>query len=240
MVDGEIDENSGSSGGNANAGGGSDEPADGRDEVWNRRMKEKLERMQKKNMKDMSISVTQKSGLSGALASRQRKTFGDDGDKVSGQGKIREELSRRSGIIQFKTGDVDGTVDICVQSITANKNSPSRIMLSISMEYTEVEDDASGDESGDEAAARNLEKSEVKTQMTRLERDFQTLTSRVKAILKNADYTKDQEVAFHEQSVAMNRAAMYWPIIQLVVILVTGVTQVNHIVGYMKAHHIGV
>merc|ERR1711971_1219138 len=36
------------------------DPSDGADVDWNRRMKEKLERMKQKKMRDMSITVTQK------------------------------------------------------------------------------------------------------------------------------------------------------------------------------------
>jgi hypothetical protein len=86
----------------------------------------------------------------------------------------------------------------------------------------------------------SLDANEISSKMSRLQRDLQTLQNRVKACLNNADFNKDQEAAFHEQSVSMNRAATYWPIIQLMVLLVTGFTQANHIVRYLKQHHIGI
>jgi len=211
--------------------------ADGQDAQWNRRMKEKLERMKEKKMRDMSITVTQKAGLAGALSSRQRKRYGDE--KVTGQGRIREDLVKREGTIEFLTGEEDGTVDICVQSIIANRNAPSRISLSVLMEAddSEVDEEESGKE--DQASDR-LGHDEVKTQMSRLERDLQTLNNRVRAILNNADFNKDQEVAFHDQSVSMHSASMYWPIIQVLVIVITGITQAHHIITYMRSHHIGI
>lgn len=210
--------------------------ADGPDADWNRRMKEKLERMKQKKMRDVSITVTQKAGLAGALASRQRKRYGDD--KVTGQGRVREELSQRQGTIEFLTGEDDGTVDICVQSITANRNSPSRISIDVTM----AADEESEDEEivKKEASGANVDHSAAKEQMSRLERDLQTLSNRVRAILNNADFNKDQEVAFHDQSVAMNNAAMYWPIIQILVIAGTGFVQAHHIIRYMRTHHIGI
>lgn len=213
--------------------------ADGQDAEWNRRMKEKLERMKQKKMRDISITVTQKEGLSGALSSRQRKRYGED--KVTGQGRVREELTRREGTIEFLTGNEDGTVEICVQSIVANRNSPSRVALNVTMssvakESSEDEASSKQRQSGDSG----MDHEAAKAQMSRLERDMQTLSNRVRAILNNADFNKDQEVAFHDQSVAMHSAAMYWPIIQLIVIVVTGFTQANHIIRYMKTHHIGI
>jgi hypothetical protein len=204
--------------------------ADGLDTEWNKRMKEKLVRMKSRKMRDMSISVSQKAGLTGALASRQRRT--SQGEQVTGQGRVREELSKRQGSIEFMTGDSDGTVDICMQSIIANSNNPSRFSLNVTM-APEVEE-----KKEEEKETDVLERDLVKTHMSRLERDLSTLTSRIKSILSSADFNKDQEVAFHEQSVAMNRAATYWPIIQLIVLLITGFTQANHIVRFMKSRHI--
>lgn len=208
---------------------------EGMDTEWNRRMKEKLERMRQKKMRDVSITVTQKSGLTGALASRQQRKYDDGEITKGGQGRLREELFQREGTIEFMTGEEDGIVDICVQSIIANRNSPSRVSLRVTMDFTdEIEND-----NEIESETDGLDHSAVKTQMTRLERDMQTLNNRIRTIMNNADQNKEQELAFHQQSVSMNGAAVYWPIIQLIVIVITGFTQVNHIVRYMKQHHIG-
>ena len=63
----------------------------------------------------------------------------------------------------------------------------------------------------------------AKSQMSRFEKDVATLKSRVKSIINNADFNKDQATEFHLQSVSMNRAATYWPILHVAVILVGGV-----------------
>ena len=66
---------------------------EGLDTQWNQRMKERLEQMKSKKMRDMSITVTQKSGISaGALASRQRKTNTNSELSTVRQGRVREEL----------------------------------------------------------------------------------------------------------------------------------------------------
>jgi hypothetical protein len=214
------------------------DPMDAR---WNQRMKDKLNRMKSKQLRDMSITVSQKGGTTGALASRQRRTQMslDEGIKTSGTGRMREELTERQGTMDFSTGDTDGTVDICVQSISATMSSPSRFMLNVTVEQTM---DKEQQEAMDKlnSGVDPLETNEVKAQMSRLERDMQTLSNRVHTILSNADFNKDQEAAFHDQSVAMNRAATYWPIIRLVVLLVTGFTQANNIVRFMRSHHIGI
>jgi hypothetical protein len=217
------------------------EGADPLDSRWNHRMKEKLSRMKSKILRDMSITVTQKGGKTGVLASRQRQTqmSVDERVKMNATGRIREELTERQGTIEFLTGDTDGTVNICMQSISAEKSSPSRFMLNVTVEQTmdpEQQEVMDRQNKGLNPQETNM----VKVQMSRLERDMQTLSNRVSTILKNADVNKDQEVAFHDQSVAMNRAATYWPIIRLTVLVITGFTQANHIVRYMKTHHIGI
>ena len=213
-------------------------------------MKDRLERMKSKKMRDMSITVVQKNGLSGVLASRQRKLANADDDndvdeeeKKKGTGRVREELDQKSGSILFLTGETDGQVEVCVQSVMASIKNPTRISIQVNMAASEDDDDSDDltkQQATDGTGDGKMEHSEVQAKMSRLERDIQTLNNRVKAALNNADYNKEQEAAFHQQSVNMNRAATYWPIIQLVILLVTGFTQANHIITYLRTHHIGI
>ena len=192
-------------------------------------------------VRDMSITVSQKGGDAGVLASRQRRTQMslDEQVKMSATGRIREELTKQQGTIEFLTGATDGTVDICVQSISAHASSPARFMLNVTVEQTmDPEEQEVMDRQNN--GVDPMETNEVKAQMGRLERDMQTLSSRASTYLSNADVLKDQEVAFHDQSVAMNRAAAFWPIIRVIFLIVTGFAQANHIVRYMKTHHIGI
>jgi hypothetical protein len=206
---------------------------DGLDSEYNRRMQDKLGKMKGKKMQDMSIIVTQK--LPQRVPSRERRSA--DSDRVKGQGRVREELVRRQGSIEYTTDDQDGTVNICVQSIVASKENPQRIHVNVV-----VDEDTAGDAYEEEpektSEAMIQQAGEVKKTMTRLEKDMHSLTNRVKTIINSADFNKEQEVGFHDQSIAMNRAASYWPIIRIVFLFVTGFAQVNHIVGFMKTHHI--
>jgi emp24/gp25L/p24 family/GOLD len=210
---------------------------EGLDNLWNKRMKERLEKMKSKKMRDMSITVTQKVGVSGTLASRQRKTSSNNESSTVGQGRIREELDQQQGKIKFLTGEEDGTVEICVQSILASNKNPTRFAMKVTWAAADMEE---SDRNTQQKDGKSLDSSEITSQMGRLERDIQTLQNRVKACLNNADFNKDQEATFHQQSISMNKAARYWPMIHLTVILLTGFTQANHIVQYFKTHHIGV
>lgn len=206
---------------------------DGLDSEYNRRLQNKLEKMKGNKMQDMSITVTQKVSQH---FSRERRSA--DSDRVKGQGRVREELVRRQGSIEYRTDDDDGTVNICVQSIVASKENPQRIHVNVVVDE-ETASDSSDDEPEKKTTAMLAQAGEVKQTMTRLEKDMHSLTNRAKTILNSADFNKEQEVGFHDQSIAMNRAASYWPIIRLVFLFVTGFAQVNHIIGFMKTHHIG-
>ena len=214
----------------------------GPDSEWNKRLQEKLERMKQKKMRDMSITVSQ-SSLGGA-AGQARRSYGGGSNRnyVSGVGRIREELTKRDGVINFQTNELDGKVDICVQSIVASTKAPARISLNVTVEPTEGGDDTTTSKDAAEKEPMlgplGMESSEVKAQMGRFERDLATLKSRVKNIISNADFNKEQAVEFHEQSVAMNRAATYWPIIHLCCIIIAGFMQATNIVSYMKQRHI--
>jgi len=224
------------------------EGEDGMDVMWNQRMKERMERIKSKKLRDTSVTVAQKGATVNVIANaKQSTTYDSEGNPiVSGTGRIREELTMKKGRIEFLVGNESGNVEICVQSIIASTKKPARIHLKVDMLADEDDQEYDDDEYIGEKTKKektkdpeHLDHHEITSKMSRLERDLQTLQNRVKACLNNADYNKDQEAIFHGQSISMNRASKYWPIIQLLVLILTGFTQANHIVRYLKRHHIG-
>jgi hypothetical protein len=211
---------------------------DGLDSRWNSRMKEKLDRAKSKVLRDMSITVSQRASAAqrGSQETRQRRMqFSNEDNKVNikGSGRVREELTSQQGTIVFLTGDLDGEVDICVQSISASAKTPSRFSLNVTMAMTTAEDE------NERQKSERLDANGVKSQIGKLERDMRTLSNRVQTILSNADFNKDQEVAFHNQSIEMHKASKFWPAIRLMVLFITTFTQVNNITRYLRNHHIG-
>mmetsp|Transcript_12194 Transcript_12194/g.19863 ORF Transcript_12194/g.19863 Transcript_12194/m.19863 type:complete len:122 (+) Transcript_12194:323-688(+) len=55
-------------------------------------------------------------------------------------------------------------------------------------------------------------------------------------ILNEADYQKHKEIDYHEQTVAMNQAAMWFPMIQIGILIVAAVFQVRHLKYFFKAN----
>mmetsp|Transcript_5734 Transcript_5734/g.13502 ORF Transcript_5734/g.13502 Transcript_5734/m.13502 type:complete len:276 (+) Transcript_5734:142-969(+) len=196
---------------------------DGLDSAYNRRMQKKLD-----NLAAPGLSLTVSQKLQNQVSMERRN---DEKGRSYGVGRMREDC-KKEGSLLFQTAEEDGTVNVCVHAIGSSIDKPMRIYINVVVD----EDKATDSYADMEAMIQQV--GEVKETMTKLERDFQSLTNRVRTIINSADYNKEQEAEFHEQSLAMNRAASYWPIIRLFFLFVTGLAQVNHIVGFMKAHHI--
>jgi hypothetical protein len=195
----------------------------GLDQRFNQRYLEKMQIMREagQQMIDISITIHQK----GDTVSLAREW------KVRPQtqsSRVREGLKTKEGSLEFTTGGRDAPVEICVQSMAATPKTPSRVALSVSQQVKRKLQ-------LQKPAADTPEK---QLKMSRIERDLKKLEYKVDMLLTNADYAKEQEVDFHELSLAMNRASQYWPIIHLVVLLVTGFTQANHIIRFFKSRHI--
>ena len=53
-------------------------------------------------------------------------------------------------------------------------------------------------------------------------------------ILQTSDEQKNMESDFHSQSEDMNRATMWWPVVQIGVIVMTATGWVTGVVGFFK------
>ncbi len=71
-----------------------------------------------------------------------------------------------------------------------------------------------------------------------LEAGIMKLNAQMGQILNEADYMKDKEVLFHQQCERTNSAARWWPILQVAILLITGVLQVNNLKQFFKARRL--
>jgi len=151
----------------------------------------------------------------------------------SGTGKIREQLTERQGVIEFVTGSFDGLVEICVQSLSASQESPSRVALNITtkVEPTEKEETPPPVMDQGQAMRLRLETNRIGGELTRME-------MRTREIMANAEYARDRELSFHEQSISLNKAVRYWPMFRILILVFAGYLQVSHVIQYMKSRHI--
>jgi len=172
--------------------------------------------------------------------SREGKQDGGPGEKV------KHDVTSKTGSVDFTTLD-DGKVMICVQALAASSVNPFPVSIKVTESPAGSESVGSGREAQapghpGATAAENLLDSEsqknAKEHFSMMEQMLSRLISKTDMILRQADYAKELEVDFHEQSIAMNRASQWWPIVQLCVLLMTGFTQANHMIQFFKKHHI--
>lgn len=167
-----------------------------------------------------------------------RGAHGRGNDRKQADEKVVRDLETKRGSVKFVTTR-DGVVSICVQCLTASAVSPAPISIRVT-ELPAGEEEVGGPP-GKTAPGEQLDsdsQKNAKEHFSQMEKTLSGLISKTDMILRQADYAKELEVEFHEQSIAMNKASQWWPIVQLCVLLVTGFTQANHMVQFFKKHHI--
>ena len=167
-----------------------------------------------------------------------RKAHEDGGRKQKEKrNQVVKDLENKKGSIQFTTM-LDGKVSICVQSLTASAISPTPISLRVTETPAGEESLSPPKEADSGLKVDNQSQRKAKEHFSQMEKTLTSLISKTEMILRQADFAKELEVEFHEQSIAMNKASQWWPIVQLCVLLVTGFTQANHMVQFFRKHHI--
>ena len=167
---------------------------------------------------------------------------GNPNDRRDTPDNLVKDLSAKKGSIEYVTRR-DGRVSICVQSLTASAVNPTPISLRVTELPAGGEFVGSGKEatSGGDVGGKQLDSQSqrnAKEHFSQMENTLSSLVSKTEMILRQADYAKQLEVEFHEQSIAMSKASQWWPMLQLSVLLITGFTQANHMIQFFKKHHI--
>lgn len=138
------------------------------------------------------------------------------------------ELTEKKGAVMHTT-QTSGDVQVCVRASGASSQNPMRFGIRV-----EKEDEVHAHE--DLSKAVNL--THTDHHLTHMEVEMKHLVVSMKNILSEADFSKDREMAFHEKTMSMHAASMWWPIVQLSVLLLTGFTQVNHMVRFFQQRRI--
>mmetsp|Transcript_24962 Transcript_24962/g.30685 ORF Transcript_24962/g.30685 Transcript_24962/m.30685 type:complete len:248 (-) Transcript_24962:740-1483(-) len=147
---------------------------------------------------------------------------------------VTQELTDLEGKISYAT-DGRGEIHICttIQELPGRKY-PRPTLIGVRVKESGFMEDSvppppKADEKGQIMAKRHLSDSE---------RILTTMIKTTNALLQNADSIKDEESGFHQKSVDMNSASKWWPMMHVVVLLVTGFTQANHVIKFFKSRHI--
>jgi len=118
-----------------------------------------------------------------------------------------------------------GWTEVCITIPTATRETP--VLIHLGVHDTEPP-----------TTHQDEEQDVVKKSVNGMEYEMKYLQQRVDAIIRQADFAKTQDHDMHEHSRKMSSAAMIWPVIQIVALIVTGVVQATSLVGYLKSRHV--
>ena len=138
---------------------------------------------------------------------------------------VQERITRTEGYVVYETQQ-NGPVEICLRATSASPQNPMRFAMHIEKESeVHVHDN-------------DMVKTSADRHYTHMELEMQHLVSSMKDIIAEADFSKEREMHFHHQTLSMHAASMWWPIVQLCVLLLTGFTQANHVVRFLKSQRL--
>lgn len=120
--------------------------------------------------------------------------------------------------------EVDGRASICIKAGAATRDNPMRFGLRVLKKRGDAKKLGSAKDVGGH--------------LSHMEAELQRIGDEMKAILKEADFSKERDAVFHRQTLSMHSATIFWPIVKVCVLLMTGFTQASHIVRFFQSRRI--
>jgi hypothetical protein len=137
---------------------------------------------------------------------------------------ISQEIRDRLGNFVTKIHD-DSNVDICIRASMAGSTNPMRFHIRVE----EVDDQ--DEEQAKTTLGVEHHWSFLETQMDRIDHELHT-------IIAEADFFKERDAIYHQQTDELHKATLFWPILHVGILLVTGFTQANHIIRFFQSRRI--
>jgi emp24/gp25L/p24 family/GOLD len=135
-----------------------------------------------------------------------------------------KELDAISGSFTHNVME-DGEVSICVRASAAGSNKPMLFGIRVE-EANEIDEQKKDPGLG------------VDDHLSFMEKEMNRIEAAMHNILSQANFAKDRDSIFHSHSNDMHAASLFWPIVQVCVLLMTGFTQVSHMVKFFKSRRI--
>ena len=139
---------------------------------------------------------------------------------------VLECITQTEGYVIYETQQ-NGPVEVCLRATSVSLQNPMRFAM-----YIEKESEV-------HVHDNDMVKMSADRHYTHMELEMQHLMSSMKDIIAEADFSKEREMHFHHQTLSIHAASMWWPIVQLCVLLLTGFfTQANHVVRFLKSQRL--
>ena len=149
-------------------------------------------------------------------------------DKEKQHKPVSHELPDKLGFFKYKVRG-DSVLNICIRASLAGRENAMRFGLRV-------------EEMGEDEAAHDPSKTgganPVDHHLSFMEHQLERLESEMHAMLSEADTSKERDSVYHMKTDAMHKATLFWPVVHVGILLLTGFTQANHIVQFFKKRHI--
>lgn len=161
--------------------------------------------------------------------------------------KYRHPLEQRNGTFSYYTGALNGgSLEICLQSYTANVEHPSRIALRIEDTADQVEIEMAlqkerlllvQQQQQVQKEQQDREQKLLAGESSRISAELMRLYRRAKGLNEDVEYTKESESRFFTTSILLNHAVRNWYIVRIMVLIISGYLQASYIMKYMKSRN---
>lgn len=132
------------------------------------------------------------------------------------------------------TMELDGKVDICFGTAEGSKVRHLRFGVRV-IEKTDFDPDVYKESKEDQKEA---DKVKVSSHLSHMEMELHRVQMGMDKVFSEADFAKERDSLFHKNTQSMHAATIYWPILQVCVLIMTGFTQATHIVRFFKSRRI--
>ena len=152
---------------------------------------------------------------------------------------VKEKLKGQNVMLETNNGsvthefEIEGIAVICLRSTQASDKNPIRFGIQVeeAIESSAFAAELAGGKMGGDNA-------DVDSHLSHMELEMKRIQLGIKNIVQSANQAKDLDGSFHKQFEQMHKAATWWPIVQVCVLLMTGVTQASHIVRFFQSRRI--
>ena len=112
--------------------------------------------------------------------------------------------------------------DLCLKPVTNARAEPFRVDLEVERGH----------------GAGYYARMAAENDMDKLQVEVVKLNDELAEILNEADYMKEREVKFHKKAERVNLAAIWWPILQIAILVLTAIAQVHNLKAFFQAKHL--
>lgn len=157
--------------------------------------------------------------------------------KRTRENHITKNVSDMEGKFEYSTTG-SGTIHICamIKELKGRKY-PRPTLVGLRIKESGNFEETIGVNAEEQKEHENGQRA-ARKHFSEMEKVLINMIQDTEILLKNAEMIKDEEAAFHKKSLEMNSASKWWPMMHVVVLLVTGFTQANHVIKFFKSMHI--